>query len=623
MKNKIMQYLEDYNSLKNPIEEQSQDFEAEPGILTGDYPSLFLEENSSGDIQDQKTLKKLLNKLNRHSDLKSYHIDANDLAIISGIYQRIQETYNLDFFVEEILGFLPNPLENLNESFHYLLSLVDRGILSFSYPPEQDFHADLKFVLENRYRLNGLFGNILLGNSPIKSCKSIIIKGFSTNQDRLEIVCKALKQLFNHYPELRLEQEASNGIYYGKEVNQVLDFAVNKMVLEQSNHSLGKFIETHKLDCFWQKCLFLIYFHQIWLDKTPSLSTLAALLASNEIEHQSVMEKLLRHNELENKGFLEFSELGLLRFSHSLNDATLSELMGTESNEEFDLQSFIAKSPFFTLMDTRQTMKQLILPEQHLENIKNVLSRLKSSQNDGLAGWGLLAASLSGDESVQNGSNILLHGAPGTGKTFIAGVLANELERPLILINANNIRDMYYGNTEKRARAMFRDMRLIAEKANPVFLLNEGDQLIHKRSNDLERSVDVAENSIQSIFLEEMEVFSGTLLVTSNIAQNLDPAMSRRFHYKLEIPIPDADCRLKLWEIHLPASIPGAERLDLEALASEFTFTGGQIRLVVQNACYAAISRGPQTKLSMDDLYRYSRLEQGSSFEGQSKTIGF
>jgi SpoVK/Ycf46/Vps4 family AAA+-type ATPase len=202
-------------------------------------------------------------------------------------------------------------------------------------------------------------------------------------------------------------------------------------------------------------------------------------------------------------------------------------------------------------------------------------------------------------------------------------VLAKELDRPLIMINANNIREMFYGSTEKRARALFREMRLITKEANPVFLLNEGDQLIHKRGGDMERSADATENAIQSIFLEEMETFPGILVVTSNLVQNLDPAMSRRFHYKLEIPAPDQTCRLKLWKLHLPATIPGAADLDLESLAGEFPFTGGQIRIVVQNACHAAFSRGSQAKLTRDDLYRYSLLEFGSSFETQSKVIGF
>jgi SpoVK/Ycf46/Vps4 family AAA+-type ATPase len=57
------------------------------------------------------------------------------------------------------------------------------------------------------------------------------------------------------------------------------------------------------------------------------------------------------------------------------------------------------------------------------------------------------------------------------------------------------------------------------------------------------------------------------------LIQNLDPALSRRFHYKLQIPIPELPERIKLWEIHLPKSIPGSEALDIQSLAEHFCFT--------------------------------------------------
>ena len=320
---------------------------------------------------------------------------------------------------------------------------------------------------------------------------------------------------------------------------------------------------------------------------------------------------------------LEYPEPSIYRNDLSLSDTALTELTDTSIGKVFNLATAISDSDYFSLIKPHQTLDQLILPAHTLDCIMAIVARLKDPRKDELAEWGLMGASLTDDISVQQGCNILIHGEPGTGKTFIAGVIANELDRSLLMINANNIRDMYYGSTEKRARIMFKEMRHIAADVNPVFLLNEGDQLIHKRGNDLERSADVTENAIQSIFLEEMETFPGILIVTSNLAQNLDFAMSRRFHYKLEVSAPDAACRLKLWKLHLPTSVPGASELDLESLSQGFPFTGGQISLVVLNACHEAFTRGHQAKLCMNDLYKYARLELGSSFKSKSRAVGF
>ena len=620
----LIQCLEEYSSIKQRntahCEESSVDKRSEDlGLLPNHGKTANLTIGKSNHCIQNSLLRKLI----RHKELKAYCLESNDLSVISGIYQQTRENYDLDYSVRDILGFLPSPQANLKAGFDYLISLVDRGILSFSFPPDHDFHTNLASLLQGQYRLNGLLWNILLGKKPLKCCVAILNKGYQDSADPLEVVCDALSHLFNHYPELRQEPRVAEGVYYGKVVNRILDIALDKISCVPSGNALSRFITAHNLDPFWQKCLLMIYFHQTRLNVELSILALATLITENKSDLQQAVKSVARKNLLQHEGLLEYPEPSMYRNDLSLSDAALTELTDTSTGKVFNLATTISDSAYFSMIKPRQTMDQLILPAHTLESIKAIVARLTNPRKDELVQWGLMGASLTDDVSVQQGCIILLHGEPGTGKTFIAGVIANELNRSLLMINANNIRDMYYGSTEKRARAMFKEMRQIAADVNPVFLLNEGDQLIHKRGNDLERSADVTENAIQSIFLEEMESFPGILIVTSNLAQNLDPAMSRRFHYKLEIPAPDAACRLKLWQIHLPESIPGTPELDLEPLAQEFPFTGGQISLVVLNACHEAFTRGPQAKLCMNDLYKYARLELGTSFEAKSRAVGF
>jgi hypothetical protein len=76
----------------------------------------------------------------------------------------------------------------------------------------------------------------------------------------------------------------------------------------------------------------------------------------------------------------------------------------------------------------------------------------------------------------------------------------------------------------------------------------------HFLAQSAERSVDHAENTIQSIFLEEMESFPGNIIVTTNLCAEMDVAMSWHFHYKLEIRVPDREARMELRKLHLPGS---------------------------------------------------------------------
>jgi cell division protease FtsH len=59
---------------------------------------------------------------------------------------------------------------------------------------------------------------------------------------------------------------------------------------------------------------------------------------------------------------------------------------------------------------------------------------------------------------------MLLSGAPGTGKTFLAAVIASEAQLPFIYIDASSLRGMFWGMTELMIMKLFRDARGLARK---------------------------------------------------------------------------------------------------------------------------------------------------------------
>jgi cell division protease FtsH len=62
---------------------------------------------------------------------------------------------------------------------------------------------------------------------------------------------------------------------------------------------------------------------------------------------------------------------------------------------------------------------------------------------------------------------MLLSGAPGTGKTFLAAVIAAEAGLPFIYIDASSIRGMFWGMTEMMIMKLFRDARGLGRKYAP------------------------------------------------------------------------------------------------------------------------------------------------------------
>ncbi|MBT4362191.1 MAG: hypothetical protein HOD11_14620 [Candidatus Marinimicrobia bacterium] len=131
-------------------------------------------------------------------------------------------------------------------------------------------------------------------------------------------------------------------------------------------------------------------------------------------------------------------------------------------------------------------------------------------------------------------------------------------------------------------------------------------------------------NSLQNIFLEGFERLRGVMIATTNLQENMDSAFSRRFHLKLELPQPSELERLQLWQLHLPPTIPRSKDLDIEKLSRDYILTGGQIKIIIQNAATEAASRkGKAQVLRLSDLMKYCELEQANGTIHNTTPMGF
>jgi hypothetical protein len=151
------------------------------------------------------------------------------------------------------------------------------------------------------------------------------------------------------------------------------------------------------------------------------------------------------------------------------------------------------------------------------------------------------------------GIAILLHGAPGTGKTEFVNQLAKQSNRSLLKVDLSNTKSMWYGESEKLTKDIFATYKKTCKKNKntPILFINEADGLLSKRFQ-VERSIDQTSNTIQNIILEEIEQFEGILIATTNLMVNLDPAFNRRFLMKIKFDTPGASVREQIWKNVLP-----------------------------------------------------------------------
>ncbi len=177
--------------------------------------------------------------------------------------------------------------------------------------------------------------------------------------------------------------------------------------------------------------------------------------------------------------------------------------------------------------------------------------------------------------------NILLHGAPGTGKTESVLQLARESGREIMKVEISQTKSMWFGESEKIIKKVFTDYAEYAKgcKKVPVLFFNEADAVLGKR-NEFGGASNArqTENTIQNILLEELENFQGIFIATTNLASNLDSAFERRFLFKVEFQQPSNEIRSLIWKDKLPF----ISEVDAMSLANQFELSGGQIENIVR-----------------------------------------
>ena len=122
------------------------------------------------------------------------------------------------------------------------------------------------------------------------------------------------------------------------------------------------------------------------------------------------------------------------------------------------------------------------------------------------------------------------------------------------------------------------------------------------------------ENTIQNIILEEMERLDGILVATTNMADNLDSAFERRFLFKIKFDKPAMDARKRIWL----SKMPSLSEEDAQALATDFSFSGGEIDNIIRKATIMEVLEGKRPDLQ--DIRRLCREEK---MHGDRARIGF
>jgi len=316
-------------------------------------------------------------------------------------------------------------------------------------------------------------------------------------------------------------------------------------------------------------------------------------------DHTLITNKLVEFNN--DQGYFDNESW---RLSDKAKKDLLSELIISKKKKfkkgivQFD--TIGQKKMFYNERETKEinTLSTLLREE----NYQNIIKRMDS-------------------KGMRKGFACLFSGGPGTGKTETVYQIARETKRNIMKVDISQVKSCWYGESEKRVKAVFDDYRDAVEGSEiaPILLFNEADAVIGKRNTFSNGSgaVDQTENTIQNIILEELEKLSGILIATTNLVQNMDSAFERRFLYKITFDKPSIESRRGIWNALLPDI---TDDMAFE-LSGKYDLSGGQIENIARKTEVDSIINGDN--LSLEILKQYCKEEIQNSFNDKLRIIGF
>ena len=233
----------------------------------------------------------------------------------------------------------------------------------------------------------------------------------------------------------------------------------------------------------------------------------------------------------------------------------------------------------------------VVMPEDQKRLLQHACGHIKY-QHKVYYDWGF-------DQKITygRGLSILFAGAPGTGKTMCAQVIANELNMEMYKINISQIVSKYIGETEKNLQAVFTE----AKRSNCVLFFDECDAIFGKRS-EVKDAHDRNANVEVAYLLQQIEEHDGVCIMATNLIGNIDAAFMRRITYVVHFPFPDAAMREEIFRRTMPAQAPLSDDIDWSFLAEKFELSGGHIKNIVLSAAFLAALEGEC--ISMSHLLR-------------------